>query len=365
MRPRCLRARRRPRNETGGCVVSRRSVAEDWAVRYAQRRVLWWVLGSTAGWMMLGLILIMGVATVAVLGGGRGLAPASNASAAGRVVSWAAEPAIQRAPLPNPVVLAVMAHESHGRVWATNYNCSNGHSARAACVQVYPGTHTLSEDAGLMQVNSGGWPVPLHAPAWQALGLASNPFDPSRNIAAGVQQLTADWHTYRYLQYALEAYNSGRGGPSSAARPYADAVHAVIQQLQSGPTLEAWTVGETRQGQGVVSRAAPAWLLVSAVGPYGRSYRLPWAPGVASCAKPAPGAAHCRTQPELLMGKTLIAPRTVTANGRPLAWSPAAAPLWRGQAAWAALVTRPGVYTIVATWPNGHTARTRITLGRA
>lgn len=60
-----------------------------------------------------------------------------------------------------------------------------------------------------MQINSGGWPAPQNATKWQALGMADDPFDPSKNLPTGVDQLQAELREYKYLKFALEAYNSG------------------------------------------------------------------------------------------------------------------------------------------------------------
>ena len=102
-------------------------------------------------------------------------------------------------------------------------------------------------DAGLMQINSGNW---------AAYGLTADPFDPARNIAAGVQMLAGDLRRYGNVALALAAYNAG---PGAVARwhgvpPYAAgyvqsvlALYARFVALSGNPTAGGGKGGKTEK----------------------------------------------------------------------------------------------------------------------
>ena len=289
-------------------------------------------------------------------------------TAEARPTLWLGAPELAQSSLPNVLVVSVMAHESGGQVLAQNYNCSDGTSAAEPCEQV-DGSSTRSEDAGLMQINSGGWPVPQDAAKWQALGMAGDPFDPTRNLAAGVSQLAAEVRQYRYVEYALEAYNSGSGGANSGDVAYSEAVQSYIGAYEQGPTISAWSTADWLSGQWKVRAHQQVWLVVAAAGPYGASYSVPWAPGKPTCKTTFDPTTRteqttCSKHDDMLTGKDLKLPSSVTPNGQPMALSPSDAPIWPGESAYALQVTGPGTYSILATWRGGHTATTTITLAK-
>jgi len=219
------------------------------------------------------------------------VAPASQTLA--RSASWVTNRAVKRARVPNVVVASVIAEESGGDARAEGFNCPDGRSSSRPCPETY-GVPIESADAGLMQINSGGWPK---TPKWNRLHLGADPFDPEGNLAAGIQQLEADFRQYRYLKYALEAYHDGIGGPGSPGAAYAEAILRIIRQLESGPTVGIW-----RQG---------GRMAASAVRPSGRRFSIAWAPGEEICAGVGTlgaGTADC------LNGRDLVVARVLTAS---------------------------------------------------
>ncbi len=328
------------------------------------------MVGTVGGGSLLLIVLfVVFMAAFAVfLGGG---APGTDmtvpqiGTSASRPALWIEAPSIAGSSLPNVVILSVMAHESSGQVLAQNFNCLDGATAAQPCEQ--SGRVTTSEDAGLMQINSGGWPVPQKAAKWQSLGMASDPFDPSLNIPAGVDQLQAEVRQYRYLQYALEAYNSGSGGPTSTDTTYAAAVQTYVTAYEQGPTISAWSTADWVEGRWEVHPHQQVWLVVAAAGPYGATFSEPWKPLPPKCVTktdPQTGGAvtTCTKQDQMLTGHALTLPAFVTANGQQMHLSSGDAPLWPGESAYALEVTGPGTYDITATWPGGHRATTTITL---
>ena len=363
------------------------SPAEQLA-RAGAEKALWklvaWIGGGT---LLLVILIIVVFAAIAIYLGG-GMPGISGAPQIGtpqsRPTMWLDAPAVVHSSLPNVVILAVMEHESTGQVFATNYNCSFGLTSPKRCSQTYLGgiVHTKSEDAGLMGINSGGWP---QTPKWQALGLGKDPFSPQKNVAAGVAQLQADMTQYHYLKYALEAYNSGSGGPNSPDAAYAQAVLQDIQAYEKGPTLAVWSTASsapsvrTPAGQlaptYTVGPTQSYWILTAAAGPYGAAYSVPWAPRPPKCAPPKSGPnkgkAVCTPQPPtMITGQALVPSSTVVAdNGQPpfppncdgcqvaLSAATPLAPVWPGAQVWAAQQTQvPVPWLVVASWPNRRTA---------
>lgn len=353
-----------------------RAAAE--AASWGAWKLIAWIGGGTLALLVLGVSAF--VLIVLFMGGGL---PGSGSqvdagTAASRPTEWIDDPAIVHRSLPNVVILAVMEQESRGQVFAQTYNCTWGPPLPKPCEDVYPGglVKTRSEDAGLMQINSGGWPTPQDAAKWRALGIAADPFDPAKNIAAGVAELQADMQKYHYLEYALEAYNSGSGGPHSKDATYAQAVLGYIQQYEAEPTVAIWcTCGTVPQignasfpGYWEGPLTGPYWVVVSAAGPYGPKFSIPWAPGAPVCATESGRRVCAPGKPVMLTGNLLEPPSAVVQHGL---WpgqsqfqrSPAAAPLWPGAIAWASELTddrsnasASGPVNIL--WPGGHASQT-------
>lgn len=287
----------------------------------------------------------------------------------GRPLEWLA--ALPPSGLPNAVVLSVMAHESGGQVWATNYNCQQHKTAPEECSQYYhPGMfgigttlHTLSEDAGLMQINSGGWPK---TPRWDALHMSDDPFDPVKNIPAGVHELAEGLAMYHYLPQALEAYNSGR---STGDQLYVADTMLWLSRYEAGPTLAAWTTADWKTDHWQARNSETFWIVASAAGPYGPKFSIPCKPSPPKCTSsttaptgtgPLPqgstGTTTCKPQaPQMLKGRELVLPTSVVIRGPngtvAMSLDPKNAPVFPGASAWAAEVRGPGVYTVTATWP--------------
>lgn len=260
-----------------------------------------------------------------------------------RSAVWIKNPAVERSHLPNVVVVAVIAQESGGVATAEGYNCIDGRVSMRPCLGAY-GVQTSSVDAGLMQINSGGWPA---TPKWDELGLETEPFDPTRNIAAGVSQLESEMRKYGYLKYALEAYNAGYGGPESPAAPYATAVLHLIRAYERGPSLGVWLHG--------------GWIVAAGAAPLGRRYSVPWAPGKVSCR--TRGQCH-RGPPVYLKGWDLVLPSKIvvtrsSAGGDPRLALSADAPLAlrrEGATIWTVSGRKAGTYRFTALWSAGFRA---------
>lgn len=355
--------------------------------RQTGRKLAWKLVAWIGGGTVALIILFVGIFAVAAIYLGGGMPGVSGVpqigTAQSRPTMWLQDPAIVHSTLPTVVILAVMEHESAGQVFALNYNCTVGPPLPKPCGQVYPGgiIHTKSVDAGLMQVNSGGWP---QKPKWQVLGLAQDPFNPQKNIAAGVAELQTDMAKYGYLEYALEAYNSGTGGPNSTDAAYAQTVLAEIQQYEAWPIMDTWTTATPYTGgvgPGSPDYLATAhqtyWLLVAAAGPYGAAYSIPWAPTPPKCVTEG-GKTTCKDQPPMVLtGHDLVQASNVqTMNPPPFPsgpllvpgqtpWevSPRGSPVWPGQRVWASKVTGPDSFDFMATWPGGHTYTSYIYVG--
>ena len=204
------------------------------------RKAVYWLVGGVVAVILLALL-----AVAAVFGGLGQLAAGGGATVppSGLVGLWV--PLVQQQAqadgIPTILDLGIIARESGGNYMALHRN-SNG-----------------TTDAGLQQVNSAHW---------QAAGLAADPFDPQRNVAAGLSILAqALGDNPADLQGALEQYNGG--GPGYAAHVLAE-VHA----LGAGPTLGVWPLGGTRKaGAPWTAPALPAagemTFLVTAWAPIG------------------------------------------------------------------------------------------------
>ena len=363
------------------------SPAEQLA-RAGAEKVLWkliaWIGGGTVVLVVLFIVIFAAIAIY--LGGGmRGLGPNAAAQVGtpqSRPTLWLQSPAVVHSSLPNVVILAVMEHESGGQVFSRNYNCTLGPSSPVACEKTYPGgiVHTKSVDVGLMGINSGGWP---QTPEWQALGIAKDPYNPQKNIAAGVSELQADMAKYHYLKYALEAYNSGSGGASSPDAAYAQAVLADIQAYEAAPMLAVWSP-QPLSTVPSVDPSLPAnaslrtyvdngpngtyWIVAEAAGPYGAAYSIPWAPQPLKCVTQGSKTTCTPQPPVMLSGRALVPPTKVlaampgvmpcTSQSGCIADFPVSsgsAPIWPGSEAWTLEQSGQSEWGITADW-LGHRA---------
>ena len=391
------------------------------------RRGAGWLVGLI-GWPVL-LLLFFTIPIFAWMswtGGGSGLtgigsgSPTAQGPTPGTVLGRTAEwlPTVDeaataaRTALPNAVFLAVMSHESGGDIYAANYNCQGGKAAPERCSLYYhPGLlgigntlRTVSEDAGLMQINSGGWPAPQRAAKWAWLGLLPNPFSPTKNIEAGVGQLAGEYAATGQLQATFELYNSGQ---STGDRAYARAVKAWLTQWEQ-PQLQVWTLDFTLH-QTSASTLNPVAVVVTASAPLGTPVSVVWSvahaathrtcrtttttiPGTRrtvtlrgpheqpvtrvvtgpptvtttpTCTAPAT-AAH----PVRIALRRVYDPNAVTLDGHPMTPAGSATglgvngtdPLYPGAAGWATWVTHAGTYTVTATWPGGVTLTRTVTV---
>jgi hypothetical protein len=115
--------------------------------------------------------------------------------------------------VPQPLFIALIAHESGGNWQASNQN-SNG-----------------TTDAGLCQINSVNW---------AQYGLTANPFNIPLNIQAGTTILGQALSQYNDFSQALYAYNGGTAANGEKYNPsYAPDVMGLYTQLQSTPAFAA------------------------------------------------------------------------------------------------------------------------------
>ncbi len=333
--------------------------------------------------MIILIVVLMADMAMWLGGGPPGTPPADmppTANVLGGPIEWM--PALPSSSLPNVLVLAVMAHESGGRVFATNYNCQEHKTAPEQCSQYYHPSgvdtlanatlgwhlgktlHTLSEDAGLMQINSGaGWPA---TPKWDALKMAGDPFDPAKNITAGVGELQADLARFHYLPQALAAYHSGQPARNSL---YIAGTQMYLGDYESGPTIDAWTTADWKHQHWQAGKMDKYWIIVSAAGPYGAHFSIPWQPRPPKCTTATTSTTGttsrltagqtstttCHPQPpQMLTGRDLVLPASVTVRGPSgtvaMTLDPKDAPIYPGASAWAVEVQGPGINTITATW---------------
>ncbi len=191
-------------------------------------------------------------------------------SASNRVLLWlpAADEATLGRNFPAAFLLGTMLVESGGWVLATDHDCSNEQAAGwHSCGELYgSGVHTVSEDAGLMQVNSGGWPPPT-VPTWNRYGLYPDPVDPRRNIRAGASLLEDAFAVSSSLACVAQTYHRGNcdGGGGDG---YAAQVEAAYAHYQGQTILNAWAGKELGGGEHLTNGP---FLTLYAVGsgPYG------------------------------------------------------------------------------------------------
>jgi|GEM_PF-2171461 len=212
------------------------------------RRLL---LGVLLGVVVLGLLVFAAVGAAVgwvfgLAGGGNGIPPSS------RLGLWlpVVESEAGRAGIPPVLELGLISWESGGVWTATNVN-SNG-----------------TTDAGLVQLNSVNWP---------RLGLTKDPYDPQRNVAAGVSMLAAAAARYPGdVAAALEAYNAGSAARGYIFAPeYASRVLQAVNGIEAGPTLGVWPLGGSEGTSGWQAPATPEpgqiTFVVSAFAPLGPS----------------------------------------------------------------------------------------------
>jgi len=112
--------------------------------------------------------------------------------------------------VPQPLFMALIAHESGGNWKATNSANTNG-----------------TTDAGLCQINSVNW---------AGYGLEADPYNVSRNVQAGITILGQALSQYGDFTQALYAYNGGTPSNGQKYNPtYAPDVMGIYAKLQSAP----------------------------------------------------------------------------------------------------------------------------------
>lgn len=279
------------------------------AAEAAVKKLVGWIGGGVLLLILLFVVLI--AAIVSFSSGGfltGGLTGATGnppiGTALSRPLEWLGYPAIAQAGLPNTVVMAVIQRQSSGRILD-----------------------------GLMGARYGR--------------------NPAQNLPAGARALGADFAgAGGFLKAALTNFGVSPG-----------AVKGDVADYEAGPAISVWATADWTHGQWTVTAHQRVWLIVVAAGPYGGKYVVKWRPRKPKCTTNPQGQTVCKKQPlHYLRGRTLVLPRSVTANGQALALNPAGLPIWPGAQAWGAHVRGPGTYRIVATWPGGQTATASITL---
>lgn len=110
--------------------------------------------------------------------------------------------------------------------------------------------------------------------------MSSDPFDPAKNIPAGVNELQAELRQTGYLRYALEAYNSGSGGPGSTDTAYPAVVQSYLTAYEAGPAISTWSTADysTKLQEWQMAKGQQVRLVVAATGPYGQPFSMLWKP---------------------------------------------------------------------------------------
>lgn len=212
------------------------------------------------------LAAVVGIMNV-VAGGTKGV------SAQGRTLLWVplVRSEAQTSGIPSALELGVIEQGSGGNYLAAS-TLANG-----------------TTSAGLGQINSG--PPPADQ-GWATAGLAKNPDDPAKNVAASVQMLAADIDQNNGdISQGLGAYAAGSAGGGPANPAYASGVLGLASRFESGPLLYAWPVGgqQTKGLLGFIGGGtwlAPAlasqtttWVIVTAEAPLGSKHiygNRPW-----------------------------------------------------------------------------------------
>ena len=209
------------------------------------RKALFWLVGGVlAAGFALVLLVAMASGVQATLAGGGVATPALLGLWAPLVATDATA-----AGIPPVLELGLIAHESGG-VWMATHTNRSG-----------------TTDAGLGQINSANW---------AAYGLAKDPYNPVRNVAASVRILAGDLAAHSdHVAAALEAYNAGSALRGWLFDPqYAGDVLARVQGMEAGAVLGAWPLGGTKaKGGSWMAPMLPAvgqvtWV-VTAFAPYG------------------------------------------------------------------------------------------------
>ncbi|MDR3601350.1 MAG: lytic transglycosylase domain-containing protein [Desulfosporosinus sp.] len=134
----------------------------------------------------------------------------------------------QHVTIPQPLFLALIAHESGGNWQAVNNQNTNG-----------------TTDAGLCQINSVNW---------AKYGLTNNPFNVPLNIQAGATILGQALGQYNDFSQALYAYNGGTASNGRTYNPsYAPAVMNIFTQLQSTQAYAALVPATTGQPRTILA----------------------------------------------------------------------------------------------------------------
>ncbi len=320
----------------------------------ARRRAMIWLWGllGPAGLFVL-VVVVMCMALVMVLSGGNQYGVETYVGSAQSLpASWLEMIDQAGGSLPNVVIMGDMELESGGQADAMNYNLSNGKASGSEPIG-QPGVNVLSADAGLMQINSGGWPA---TPKWnQVFGVGGDPCDPSKNVKEGVREISQDTRQNGgYLSKGLSAYNTGSGN-SLIGAAYANKVLANINSFESGEA-DCWATGNyAGQADSVLwwhwgarqwvqpCPDAPTWILVAGSlpdpDPDDDPVTVLWAP--------PPG----KNQPPVTYSwRPVLPPDKVTVNGRAATLDPKDAPIMQGQTVFGLQVTQPGTYTATCEW---------------
>lgn len=138
--------------------------------------------------------------------------------------------------IPQPLFLALIAHESGGNWKAVNNANTNG-----------------TTDAGLCQINSVNWAT---------YGMTDNPYDIKVNIHAGAAILGHALNSYSDFTQALYAYNGGTPSNGATYNPsYAPAVLSIFDNLQSTPAFAVLVPALGDQPLTILAaeQSGPAW----------------------------------------------------------------------------------------------------------
>jgi hypothetical protein len=210
---------------------------------------------------------------------------------------------------------SIAAIASGGRVFSQRYVCTNGQADTERCSLNHPGSHTVREDAGLGNINSGGDP-PVHVSGWTPY------FGPHGlmvfNVALQTGAITTLYNQFLhqtmslqppkqcpeppgtvYVKPALEAYGRYLQNPQVSPVGFAESVRQMNHQYVYHDTLGAWAdatwepqhavrtpgragaLGGTTQAPGYyvdTPQEGPLWIIVDAWGPVGRGtqqWKLP------------------------------------------------------------------------------------------
>jgi hypothetical protein len=354
---------------------TQRSGVENFLIRQGQKRVLTWIVGSGLGVLGPFFLILLAVVVAAILLAGMGEGstallgpdPPAIATVRSRPMEWlvSASLAARQDSLSNALVMAVMQQASDGQVYGDRYDCANGQTAGEGCAAAFGrGVKTLGIAAGLLGLNSGGWPVPADAPLWKQENLA-HPHSVAENLATGVAALARSVQDGSPLQTSLArfhaAYQLPAGFPESGN--YSAQIKAIVWTDQS-PHLGAWALApwNAQSGAWEDPHGRPVWVFVVGSAPVGAPFQYVWQPPTVTRVCDKNG---CRVQvtPHDLHGHDLALPQSVwaeTPTGRvafmrvtPQSSEAGSIPVWPGGSVYAARLPLTHPFQIVAQWAGG------------